>query len=90
MSRWGMLGFLVTAGTTLAQSNAPLADRVLTRQEQEALKLEENSLFDYKGDRTSGNPEFVSLVTKMNIELTMDDIRERSPILKVDGRAGSD
>lgn len=36
----------------------------------------------YEGDRTSKNPEFVHLACESNIVRTMDQIRERSPILK--------
>ena len=51
----GILGLLLTAGSALAQSNAPLAERVLTQQEQEALKPDEvlQLLMD-------GNRRFVS------------------------------
>jgi len=48
----------------------------------ENIKPAVDSLSDYKGDRASANPEFVSLVAKKNIQLTMDDIRKRSPIVK--------
>lgn len=41
-----------------------------------------DALSSYEGDRTSKNPEFVHLVTKKNVRLTMERIRERSPILK--------
>jgi carbonic anhydrase len=41
-----------------------------------------DALSDYAGDQTSANPEFVHLVAEMNIRLTMQDIRARSPILK--------
>ena len=37
---------------------------------------------DYDGDRSSKNADFVHAVTKSNVELTIDDIRERSPTLK--------
>lgn len=36
----------------------------------------------FTGDHTSSNAEFVKLVTDNNVEITMRDIRERSPILK--------
>lgn len=36
----------------------------------------------YEGERSSKNADFVQAVTKSNVELTIDDIRERSPILK--------
>ena len=39
------------------------------------------SLSDYEGDRTSANPEFVQMVVEKNVRLTVEDIRERSPIL---------
>jgi carbonic anhydrase len=41
-----------------------------------------DALADYDGDRTSANPDFVSRVARKNVELTMDDIRRHSPILK--------
>lgn len=41
-----------------------------------------DALSGYKGDKTSANPEFVHLVAEKNVRLTMDRIRERSPILK--------
>ena len=37
---------------------------------------------DFKGDKTSKNEEFVAHVCENNVEITMNDIRERSPILK--------
>jgi carbonic anhydrase len=40
------------------------------------------SLSDYEGDQTSANPEFVHLVAKTNVRLTMADIRKRSGIIK--------
>jgi len=40
------------------------------------------SLSDYRGKQSSSNPEFVHLVAERNIQLTMEDIRKRSPILK--------
>jgi carbonic anhydrase len=40
------------------------------------------ALSSYEGEKTSSNPEFVHQVTEKNVRLTMDDIRERSPILK--------
>lgn len=36
----------------------------------------------YKGEKTSKNPEFVDLVVRENVKLTVENIRERSPILK--------
>ncbi len=40
------------------------------------------ALSSYKGDRSSANAEFVHMVAVENIRLTIDRIRERSPILK--------
>lgn len=37
---------------------------------------------DYTGDRTSENPEFVHMVCESNVRNAMDQIRQRSPILK--------
>jgi len=36
----------------------------------------------YVGDKTSSNDEFVALVTDKNVDITINDIRERSPLLK--------
>ena len=41
-----------------------------------------DSLSDYEGEQSSSNPEFVHFVAEKNVRLTMDDIRERSPILR--------
>lgn len=40
------------------------------------------SLSDYEGEQSSSNPEFVHLVAEKNVRLSMDDIRESSPILR--------
>ncbi len=36
----------------------------------------------YEGDKTSKNQEFVHMVAEQNVRLTIEDIRERSPILR--------
>ena len=36
----------------------------------------------YEGDTTSQNEEFVRMVTKENVRITVEDIRKRSPILQ--------
>ena len=36
----------------------------------------------YEGDKTSQNGDFVRMVTEQNVRLTIEDIRDRSPILK--------
>ena len=41
-----------------------------------------DSLDAYKGDKTSSNPEFVHLVTERNIQLSIEDIRKRSPVIE--------
>ncbi len=41
-----------------------------------------DSLSGYEGDRTSKNPDFAHMVAEQNVRLTIDDIRERSSILK--------
>ena len=46
------------------------------------------ALSGYEGEKTSSNPEFVHEVTEKNVRLTMDDIRERSPMLKAMERQG--
>ena len=48
----------------------------------ENIKPAVESLSDYEGDQTSANPEFVHLVAKTNVRLTMVDIRKRSAIIK--------
>ncbi len=40
------------------------------------------SITDYEGKKSSVNPEFVELVVKNNTDKTVNDIREKSPILK--------
>lgn len=40
------------------------------------------ALADYDGDKNSSNAEFVRMVTHKNVHMTVDDIRERSPVLK--------
>lgn len=48
----------------------------------ENLKPAVEALSGYKGEKTGANPEFVHLVAEKNVRLTMDRIRERSPIMK--------
>ena len=40
-----------------------------------------DSLSSYKGKKTSSNHDFVHMVTERNVQLTMEDIRKRSPII---------
>jgi carbonic anhydrase len=40
-----------------------------------------DSLADYKGDKSSSNPEYVHMVTERNVQLSLEDIRKRSPIV---------
>ena len=47
----------------------------------ENIKPAIDSLADYKGDKSSANHEFVHQVTERNIELTIKDIRKRSPVI---------
>jgi len=47
----------------------------------ENIKPAIDSLADYTGDKSSANPEFVHKVTERNIELTIKDIRKRSPVI---------
>ena len=37
---------------------------------------------DYEGDKTSGNPEFVRMVSEQNVRLTIERIRARSEVLR--------
>jgi len=41
-----------------------------------------DALSDYPGDQSSSNPEFVHLVSRKNILLTMENILERSPLIR--------
>ncbi len=40
------------------------------------------ALADYEGDRTSANPDFVQAVAVKNVQLTIDRVRQLSPILR--------
>jgi carbonic anhydrase len=40
------------------------------------------ALSGYKGEKSSKNPEFVHLVAKKNVELTMQNVRDRSSVIK--------
>ena len=40
-----------------------------------------DSLASYEGDKTSSNPEYVHMVTERNVQLTIEDIRKRSPVV---------
>ena len=40
-----------------------------------------DALSEYKGEKTSANAEFVPLVAEKNVRMSMQDIRDRSPIL---------
>ncbi len=48
----------------------------------ENIKPAIDSLADYKGDKTSANPDFVHKVTVRNIEISIEDIRKRSPVIE--------
>ena len=39
------------------------------------------AMADYPGDKSSSNPEYVHLVAKKNVLMTMQNIREKSPIV---------
>ena len=47
----------------------------------ENVKPAVEALSDYPGDKTSANPEFVHLVAEKNVELTIQNILEKSPIV---------
>lgn len=47
----------------------------------ENVKPAVEALSDYPGEKTSANPEFVHLVAKKNVELTVQNILEKSPIV---------
>jgi carbonic anhydrase len=47
----------------------------------ENVKPAVEALSDYPGERTSANPEFVHLVAEKNVELTIQNILEKSPIV---------
>jgi carbonic anhydrase len=48
----------------------------------ENIKPAVDSFPSYKGSRSSKNAEFVHMVAEKNIRMTVEDIRERSPVLK--------
>lgn len=55
----------------------------------ENVKPAVEALSDYPGEKTSSNAEFVQLVAEKNVQITMDNIREKSPIvaaLEADGK----
>lgn len=54
----------------------------------ENIKPAVEALSDYKGEKTSANPEFVHLVAEKNVELTIQNIREKSPIVAAMEEAG--
>jgi len=47
----------------------------------ENVKPAVDALADYHGEKSSKNPEFVHLVAQKNVQLTMENIRKRSPIV---------
>ncbi|MCB1704124.1 MAG: hypothetical protein KDI17_04630 [Halioglobus sp.] len=47
----------------------------------ENVKPAVDALADYPGEKTSANPEFVQLVAEKNVELTIQNILEKSPIV---------
>ncbi|CAA0094369.1 Carbonic anhydrase 2 [Halioglobus japonicus] len=47
----------------------------------ENIKPAVEALSDYPGEQTSSNPEFVHLVAEKNVELTIENILEKSPIV---------
>ena len=47
----------------------------------ENIKPAVEALSDYPGEQTSSNPEFVHLVAEKNVELTVQNILEKSPIV---------
>lgn len=46
------------------------------------IKAAADHLHNYEGEKTSKNEEFLRKVTEENVRITVDDIRERSPILR--------
>lgn len=47
------------------------------------------AMADYPGEKTSSNPEFVHLVAEKNVQITIKNIRDKSPIvaeLEADGK----
>lgn len=52
------------------------------------IKPSVEALSGYKGEKSSKNPEFVHLVAEKNVELTMQNVRNRSSIIKAMEDAG--
>ena len=48
----------------------------------ENIKPAVDSFSSYKGSKSSKNAEFVHMVAEKNVRMTVEDIRERSPVLK--------
>ena len=55
----------------------------------ENIKPAVESLEGYAGEKSSSNPEFVHMVAEQNVRLTMNDIRERSVIVRELEAAGA-
>lgn len=47
-----------------------------------------DAVAEYEGEKTSANDEYVRMVTEANVKLTVDLIRERSPIISEMEKAG--
>jgi carbonic anhydrase len=47
----------------------------------ENVKPAVEAMSDYPGEKSSSNPEFVHLVAEKNVQITIDNIREKSPIV---------
>lgn len=47
----------------------------------ENVKPAVEAMSDYAGEKTSANPEFFHLVAQMNVELTVQNILDKSPIV---------
>jgi carbonic anhydrase len=54
----------------------------------ENVKPAVEALADYPGEKTSANPEFVQLVAEKNVEITIQNILEKSPIVAEMVKAG--
>jgi carbonic anhydrase len=46
------------------------------------IKPSVGALSGYKGEKNSKNPEFVHLVAEKNVELTMQNVRDGSSVIK--------
>jgi carbonic anhydrase len=75
-----VMGHKSCGAVQAAIDQAELSDNadVLLSRVQPAI----DALNDYEGDKTSGNADYVDQVVKKNVHLTVDEMLEKSPVLR--------